>query len=144
MTEFLLDPRLEADCIRLGTFPLSLLLLMNDANFPWFILVPQRAGLSEIYELDQGDRRQLCEESTLLAEGLARSFAADKINVAALGNVVSQLHVHHIVRYKSDCAWPAPVWGSAPPLPYTPARLAELKSTLRSMLSETSGFQPNC
>jgi len=142
MTEFSLDPRLEADCFRLGAFSLSLLLLMNDANYPWFILVPRRAGVSEIYELDHGDRRQLCEESTLLAKGLATRFAADKINVAALGNVVSQLHVHHIVRYTSDCAWPAPVWGAAPPLPYTPEQLTERRSTLRSMLPDTFRFEP--
>ncbi len=142
MTEFSLDPRLDADCIRLGDFPLSLLLLMNDASYPWFILVPRRAGVREIYELDPDDRRQLWEESTLLAKGLATSFAADKINVAALGNVVSQLHLHHIVRYTSDRAWPAPVWGSAPPLPYVPERLAELKGTLHSMLPETFLFAP--
>ena len=82
VAEFSLDPRLETDCIRVGRFPLSLLLLMNDANYPWFILVPCRAGVREIYELAPADRRELWEESTLLAKGLAVGFAADKMNIA--------------------------------------------------------------
>lgn len=140
MPEFCLDPRLESDCVAIGDFPLSLLLLMNDASYPWFILVPRRAGVREIYELGERDRRQLWHESTLLAERLARGFAADKMNVAALGNVVAQLHVHHVVRYRTDPAWPSPVWGFAPPQPYAPQRLTELKSTLRSVLPETFRF----
>lgn len=140
MAEFCLDPRLETDCVPIGDFPLSLLLLMNDASYPWFILVPRRAGVRELYELEERDRRQLCQESTLLAERLARGFAADKMNVAALGNVVSQLHVHHIVRYRTDRAWPSPVWGFAPPQPYTPERLTELESTLRSVLPQKFRF----
>jgi diadenosine tetraphosphate (Ap4A) HIT family hydrolase len=99
-------------------------------------------GVGEIYELDQDHRRQLCEESTLLVQGLVTSFAADKIDLAALGNIVSQLNVQHIVRDTSDCAWPAPVWGSAPPMPYPPERLAELKTTLHSMLHKTFRFEP--
>lgn len=143
VAEFSLDPRLESDCIRVGRFPLSLLLLMNDANYPWFILVPSRAGVREIYELAPADRRELWEESTLLAKGLAVGLRADKMNIAALGNSVAQLHVHHVVRYTSDPAWPAPVWGAAPPIPYRPERLLELKSALRSMLPKTFRFAPD-
>jgi diadenosine tetraphosphate (Ap4A) HIT family hydrolase len=130
-----IHPQLLADCILLGRFPLSRLLLMNDSNYPWFILVPDRDDIREIYQLDDADRAQLLEESCALAEFLMRRFSGDKLNVAALGNQVPQLHLHHIVRYQSDPAWPGPVWGKHPPVPYSAdaidavlARLALMKS----------------
>lgn len=130
-----IHPQLLADCILLGRFPLSRLLLMNDSNYPWFILVPDREGIREIYQLDEADRVQLLGESCALAEFLMRHFDGDKLNVAALGNQVPQLHLHHIVRYESDPAWPGPVWGRHPPVPYSAdvidailARLARMKS----------------
>lgn len=109
---FQLDPQLEADTVLIGRFPLSLLLLSRDANYPWCILVPQREGVREIYQLDSEDRQQLLKESCLLAETMAVLFAADKINVATIGNMVSQLHMHHVVRFKNDAAWPRPIWGA--------------------------------
>jgi len=115
---FKLHPRLKEDCFVLGHFELSLLLLMNDANYPWFILVPQREGLSEIHELSEDDQQQLARESSCLSRALAVVFGADKMNVAALGNVVPQLHIHHIVRFRDDPAWPDPVWGKLPARPY--------------------------
>lgn len=118
MKLFALHPRLAADCFVVGRFDLSLLLLMNDARYPWFILVPQRPGVSEIHHLSGALRQQLMSESAALSEALAEGFSADKINIAALGNVVSQLHVHHIARYRSDPAWPAPVWGRFPAIHY--------------------------
>ena len=127
MTE--IHPRLAADCILLGRFPLCHLLLMNDSNYPWFILVPDREGVREIYQLDDADRAQLLGESCALAEFLMRDFDGDKLNVAALGNQVPQLHLHHIVRYQSDPAWPAPVWGRHPPIPYPPEALQEVRAT---------------
>ncbi len=115
---FQLHPQLQKDCQVLGCFTLCRLLLHNDANYPWFILVPGRDDISEIYQLTQRDQRQLMHESSLLSRTLAVAFEAHKLNVAALGNVVPQLHVHHIVRYRNDAAWPAPIWGAAPARAY--------------------------
>ncbi|MGD8421126.1 MAG: HIT domain-containing protein [Gammaproteobacteria bacterium] len=122
-----IHPRLAADCILLGRFPLSRLLLMNDSNYPWFILVPDRDEIREIYQLDDADRAQLLDESCALAEFLVGEFDGDKLNIAALGNQVPQLHLHHIVRYESDPAWPAPVWGRHPPIAYAPKALQEIR-----------------
>jgi diadenosine tetraphosphate (Ap4A) HIT family hydrolase len=108
---FTLHPVLAADTCYLGDFPLSTLLMSRDANYPWFILVPRQADIQEIYQLDGGHRGQLLQESCVLSEILQRVFKADKLNVAALGNMVPQLHLHHIVRYRDDAAWPAPIWG---------------------------------
>lgn len=117
MAQFRLHERLAADCIAAGQLPLSQLLLMNDERFPWFILVPQRVGISEIYQLSESDQQQLWQESALLSAGLTRGFAADKINIGALGNLVPQLHVHHVARFRSDACWPGPVWGCGEPVP---------------------------
>ena len=133
---FKLHPQLAQDCFELGAFPLCRLLLMNDSNYPWFILVPQRAEVREIYQLSQADQAQLLRESSHLAQVLARLFEADKMNIAALGNMVPQLHLHHIVRYRGDAAWPAPVWGRVPAEPYTDAGVALLLERLRGALGE--------
>jgi diadenosine tetraphosphate (Ap4A) HIT family hydrolase len=122
---FELHPRLQQDTLVIGDFPLSRLLLMNDAGYPWFILVPRRAEMREIFELDYDDQVQLLKESSQLAMVLSRIFEADKLNIAALGNMVPQLHIHHIVRYRSDQSWPNPVWGLFPPKPYSPRALQE-------------------
>lgn len=122
--------QLAADCKLLGRFPLCHLLLMNDCNYPWFILVPDRTDIREIYQLETADRRQLLDESCLLSKFLMDAFNGDKLNVAALGNQVPQLHLHHVVRYESDPAWPAPVWGKHSALPYSAAALDEIKSKL--------------
>lgn len=114
----ILHPRLAEECFVVGRFELCALLLMNDARYPWFILVPQRTDISEIHQLSGAQRQQLISESAMLSQALADSFAADKINIAALGNLVPQLHVHHIARYKTDAAWPAPVWGRFPAIHY--------------------------
>lgn len=129
---FQLHLRLEQDCEQLGRFSLCRLLLMRDANYPWCILVPERAGVSEIYQLSREDQLQLTRESAQLAGTMARLFAADKMNIAALGNVVPQLHIHHIARHRNDPAWPAPVWGSAPPRAYLPDELARTVASLRA------------
>lgn len=125
-----LHERLAADTHALGDFPLCRLLLMNDANYPWFILVPRRAGAREIYRLDEADQRQLLAESSQLSQAIMEAYGGEKLNVAALGNMVPQLHLHHVVRFAGDPAWPAPVWGKHPPKPYDEAgraaRLAAL------------------
>ncbi|MDG1818740.1 MAG: HIT family protein [Porticoccaceae bacterium] len=121
---FQLHPQLEADTVLVGRFPLSLLLLSKDANYPWCILVPQRAAMEEIYQLDTVDQQQLLQESSCLAEILAEVFAADKINVATIGNMVPQLHMHHVARFKTDAAWPKPVWGAVEAIAYQEDMLA--------------------
>ncbi|MDT8387091.1 MAG: HIT domain-containing protein [Thiogranum sp.] len=116
--QFELDPRLAADSILIGRLPLSVLLLFNDARYPWYILVPQRAAIREVFQLSDADQQQLWRESATLARHLMQSFHADKINIGALGNLVPQLHVHHVARFSSDPAWPGPVWGHSPAQPY--------------------------
>ena len=123
-----LHPQLQRDCVLLGRLPLSYLLLMNDCNFPWFILVPARHEIREIFQLQPEDRRQLIEESCQLSEFLVEAYAGDKLNVAALGNQVPQLHLHHIVRYVSDTAWPAPIWGRQAAQPYSPSAIDEIRT----------------
>lgn len=135
---FNLHPQLINDGIVLGEFELSTLLLSNDAQFPWFILVPRREGVTELYQLSPVDRAQLLDESCVLAQALSQVFAADKLNIAALGNMVSQLHVHHIVRYQTDPAWPAPVWGKLPAVPYGSEQLAERIARLKA--AQIEGF----
>jgi len=134
---FVLHPQLQQDTLLLGTFPLSLLLLMNDSNYPWFILVPQRANVPEVHALDDPDRRQLWDESALLSRALTQAFSPDKLNIAALGNQVPQLHVHHIARFTHDPAWPAPVWGKVPPRPYYSAESAKLARLLTPLLGNS-------
>ena len=105
MVDFQLDPQLAGDCIIVGDFPLTRLLLMNDSTFPWFILVPRVSDIEEAYQLNDEQQLQLMHESSFLSRKLQALFSADKMNVAALGNVVRQLHVHHVVRYVGDAAW---------------------------------------
>jgi diadenosine tetraphosphate (Ap4A) HIT family hydrolase len=131
---FALHPRLAADTIALGDFPLCRLLLMNDAQYPWCILVPRRDNAREIYLLDERDQQQLLRESMQLSRAMMDAFAGHKLNVAALGNVVPQLHVHHIVRYPGDAAWPGPVWGRHPAKPYTADERAACVASLRARL----------
>lgn len=137
---FILDQRLLQDTLPIGDFPLSRLLLSNDAQYPWFILVPRRADISEVFQLSEADQLQLWKEATGLSALLQSLFSADKMNVAALGNVVSQLHMHVIVRHKSDAAWPAPVWGRHPAVPYTPEQAEAVIGRVRAALANDSAF----
>ena len=138
-----LDSRLLNDCAVLGKFELCNVLLMRDANYPWCVLVPDREGMTEVFDLTKDEQEQLKIESNTLLEYLNNEFNADKMNVAALGNVVSQLHIHHIVRYTTDIAWPAPVWGAFPAKAYSDE---ELKSRIQTLLDGFKtlnlGFQP--
>ncbi|RUR34961.1 HIT domain-containing protein [Vreelandella andesensis] len=118
MKTFKLDPRLEADTLPLADLPLCRALLMNDARYPWVILVPKRDSVSEVFELSQEDQTQLWRETVALGAAMKEAFHGDKLNVATLGNVVSQLHIHLVVRYADDVSWPAPVWGNGSPEPY--------------------------
>jgi len=131
---FTLHPRLEQDCLAIGCFDLCRLLLMNDCQYPWFVLVPELPGIREIFQLAKPERLLLSEESNYLAEQLARLYGADKMNIAAIGNVVPQLHVHHIVRFENDLAWPKPVWGFAEAVPYPAEQLDAVLPKLREAL----------
>jgi diadenosine tetraphosphate (Ap4A) HIT family hydrolase len=122
---FQLHHRLEQDCIAIGSFELCRLLMTNDSQYPWFVLVPERADMREIYQLSRSDRQLLTEESNYLAENLAILYQADKMNIAAIGNMVPQLHIHHIVRYQTDKAWPAPIWGKFDTVPYTEQQIVD-------------------
>ncbi|OCW25377.1 HIT domain-containing protein [Pseudomonas sp. S3E12] len=131
---FALDQRLQQDTLVIGDFPLCRLLLSNDSNYPWFILVPRINGISEVFQLDVADQQILWKETTLLAQLLNEGLGADKMNIGALGNVVSQLHVHVIVRKRDDAAWPAPVWDKHPAQPYTEEQVAAIRVRLRALL----------
>ncbi len=132
---FELDPQLASDTVILGKFTLSLVLLSRDANYPWCILVPRRKGIREVHHLSEDDRIQLSNESCHLAEVMADLFVPDKMNVAALGNMVPQLHIHHVARFNSDVAWPKPIWGVVEARQYEAADLEERVSRLRSALA---------
>ena len=131
---FALDQRLQQDTLAIGDFPLCRLLLSNDSNYPWYILVPRINGISEVFQLGVADQQKLWEETTALAQLLNEGLVADKMNIGALGNVVSQLHVHVIVRKRDDIAWPAPVWGKHPARPYTEEHVTAIRARLRELL----------
>lgn len=132
---FTLDERLQSDTIFVGRLPLSQVLLMNDSRYPWVILVPVRQDAREFYHLSETDRTQLMKESSWVAEKLADQYSADSMNVAALGNVVPQLHLHHVVRWKDDPAWPGPVWGHSAAEHYQVEALEQRVHELKSLLS---------
>lgn len=135
-TDFTLHPRLAADTAMVADLTLCRLLLMKDARFPWAILVPRRPAIREIHQLTQADQRQLLAEITTVSAGMERAWQADKMNVAALGNMVPQLHVHVIARLEGDAAWPGPVWGAGTAEAYTDealsAGIARLSAVLRA------------
>jgi len=133
---FELHTRLAADTVALGRFDLCRVLLMNDSRFPWCILVPERPGVAEIHQLSDADQVSLIRESSLLASRMAETFHADKMNVAVLGNIVSQLHLHHVARYRNDDAWPGPVWGSGKAVRYEAQVLSEMRDRLCAALGE--------
>jgi len=135
---FNIHPVLKKDCFELGTFKLSKLLLMNDSQYPWLILVPMKDNISEIYQLDEPDQIQLFKESSFLGKQLMDITQADKLNVAALGNVVPQLHLHHIARFKDDACWPKPIWGQNPAIPYPNDKLKIFIDTIQKTLESKS------
>ena len=114
MKGFELHAQLARDCFVVKDLELCRLLLMNDSNYPWCILVPRRDSLREIHQLSEADQIQLIQESSRLSLAMLKLFPGEKMNVAALGNIVPQLHVHHILRSTDDKAWPKPVWGQVP------------------------------
>lgn len=134
MTAFAFDPVFISDFHHLGDLPLSRVLLNNDARYTWLTMVPRRAGIVEIIDLNDADRRQLFDEILIVSEVLKADANPDKLNVGALGNMVRQLHVHIIARFVSDPAWPGPVWGHSPAVPYPPHRLGIVADRLGAAL----------
>jgi len=134
-SDFVLHERLQQDSQLIGHLSLSCVLLMNDANYPWCILVPRRNNIQDIHQLHKDDQQQLIQESSYLSQVMMTEFCGDKMNVAALGNIVPQLHIHHIVRFKTDIAWPKPVWGYQPVKSYEQEVLSALVKRLQQSLA---------
>jgi diadenosine tetraphosphate (Ap4A) HIT family hydrolase len=129
-----LDERLKRDTFVVGDMTLTRVLLMNDARWPWLILVPRREGLVELIDLDAADQSQLIEEAARASRFLKAHAGADKINIGALGNIVRQLHLHVVARRVGDPAWPGPVWGHGEATPYDEVKARELIAVARSAL----------
>lgn len=138
MSGFQLHPQLAADTQHVASLPLCDVLLMNDANYPWLILVPRVANARELLDLDDIDRTQLWHEIDTASQALRSLFTPDKLNIAALGNMVSQLHVHVIARFMDDAAWPKPVWGAQLARPYAAGKLDERINALRARLTSSA------
>ena len=130
---FELDARLAGDCLILGKLDCSLLLLLNNSLLPWFILVPVTQA-TEIYQMHKQQQLQLLEEINLLSDFIYSEFSIEKLNVAAIGNIVKQLHVHVIGRSSSDFCWPGVVWGTDQSEPYGDAEIARIRKLLKSRL----------
>ena len=137
---FILHSRLASDTTILGDLPLCQVLLSKEALGPWLILVPRKEGLTEIHHLPEDEQYQLIRESSAVATLLENNYQAEKINVGALGNLVPQLHVHHIARFKVDVAWPGPVWGNTDGTQRTEELQLALAEDLRVELSNITGF----
>ena len=134
MTEFELNARLQADTLLIGDMPLSRMLLMNDSRYPWVLLVPRIPNATEIHDLSESDQQQLLKESSMLSKFMLEQFEATKMNVAVLGNIVPQLHVHHIARNENDPAWPGPVWGHSPAVHYKKSETERLITLFQDLL----------
>ena len=132
MKDFKLDPRLANDCIVLGKLDFSFLLLMNNSLIPWFILVPE-CSETEIMDLPHSEQARLLREINIISSFTKSNFEIMKLNIAAIGNIVSQLHVHVIGRYKTDPCWPGVVWGNAPAAPYSEQQLADIRAKTASL-----------
>lgn len=132
---FALDERLRLDTLCVGHTALSVILLMNDARYPWLILVPQRPDIAEIHHLTAPDQALLWQESAVLARTLEQVYSPDKLNIAAIGNRVRQLHIHHVARYVSDAVWPNPVWGLGQSTPYAEQKAERTIQRLQSALA---------
>lgn len=139
---FELHPQLDADTITIGDLPLCRVLLINDSQYPWLVLVPRRVDIQETYQLNEHDQQQLLNESSTLSSLIMKHFSGDKLNVAALGNVVPQLHIHHIVRFTNDPTWPKPVWGMLPSLPYQQEELNSIINELTELISKNLTLTP--
>lgn len=134
MVEFVLNERLAADTVPIAEWPLSDVRLMNDRSWPWLILVPRRPGLKELHDLSTLDLALLVGEIAKASRAMADMCRPDKVNVGALGNIVQQLHIHVIGRFRDDPAWPGPVWSFRPPVPYRDSELPQVVERLQAAL----------
>lgn len=135
---FELDPVLANDTVALADTPDYAVRLANDKRFPWVIVIPKVASITEVYQLDPDLQQKLAADTSLLGRELIELFKGDSLNTGALGNVVRQLHLHHVVRFERDDAWPGPVWGFGRPLAYSPDELRERVDLLQRSLTITS------
>ena len=141
MKNFILDPQLERDSSYCANGPLSQIRLMNDRRFPWLLLIPQGTELREITDLNQHEQQLLLKEINVLANGLRDLFpAVTKLNIAALGNMVAQLHIHIIGRHAQDAAWPKPVWGQGQAEPYPALELQQITTRIQTLVG--TSFPP--
>jgi len=131
---FTLDRQFEKDCFLVKELTLSKLLLMNDSNYHWFILVPKKENLVELIDLDSADQAVLLQEINQLSQILKNEFACDKVNIATLGNVVKQLHIHVVGRFSNDISFPKPVWGAAPAKPYDQETASNLITKIKDLI----------
>jgi diadenosine tetraphosphate (Ap4A) HIT family hydrolase len=139
---FMLHPQLAADTVTVGDFPICRVLLNKQfSQFPWLILVPKRTGCRDLTDVAELDYLPVMEEVRAVELALKELTGADKMNVAALGNMVPQLHIHVIARFKDDAAWPKPVWGNAEPQPYDEEALEKMVVTLREVLDVTEASE---
>jgi diadenosine tetraphosphate (Ap4A) HIT family hydrolase len=136
MNDFELHPRLVKDTFAVANLNLCKLLLMNDSNYPWFILVPRIKNISELFELTKVDRQSLNNEVDELSRRLSLHFNAKKMNVAAMGNIVPQLHIHVIVRKETDAAWPNPIWNKVDIAPYKKNISIELIKDIKIIIED--------
>ena len=134
MSEFVLNPRLQADTVAVADWPLSSVRLMNDRTWPWLILVPRRPDLRELHDLSTLDMALLVGEMAKASRVVAEICQPDKVNVGALGNIVQQLHIHIVGRFRTDPAWPGPVWSFRPPVPYRDDELTPVVERLQAAL----------
>jgi len=134
---FKLDSRLQNDTHFVCDLTLCRVLLMNDSQFPWLILVPMQNDVAEIIDLSEAQQHLLLKESAVVQNVMKNRFAPFKLNVAAIGNVVRQLHVHHVARFENDVAWPKPVWGNQPTVAYSDDEALTLVKALRRDIEDT-------
>ena len=134
MADWTLHPQLDRDTVNLGDLPLSRVVVMNDANYPWLILVPRKGDITEVIDLDESEQTQLMSEVTKAARALQQITTCHKLNIAALGNMVPQLHVHVIARFRDDAAWPNPVWNVVPRRAYQGEALEKFIEPLRAKI----------
>jgi diadenosine tetraphosphate (Ap4A) HIT family hydrolase len=134
MSDWELHRQLEKDTINIGDLPLSRVLVIKDANYPWLLLVPRRVGVIDIIDLDEVEQAQLMTEITRVSRALKAISKPEKLNIAALGNIVPQLHIHIIARRTTDAAWPRPVWGVVPPLAHDPQEVETFIAVLRKKI----------
>ncbi len=139
MANFILHPQLEKDSVLVTELVLCSVRLINDANYPWLILVPRIANISDIIDLNAAQQQMLWQESALVSRVLKYLFTPDKLNIAALGNMVPQLHLHHIARYQNDVSWPKPIWGQVPSKVYSGEQLMQRVELIKTKIEARRG-----